>query len=207
MCLVFAGRLWSDFTNPVSSQINSSSNRFLSANSSNRWRWWDESWQAFTHHPLGGTGAGTFELTDRRLRRSPIVTTEPHNVPLQFLDGDGHRRLPALPARRGAVPCSASFARGGGRTGAERAAATALGLGVVVFLLHLVVDMDWNYVATCGPLLLVAGLLAGRGAPARRAACARAVRSSPLGVVLFALARLLLARRAVARAAAARRPR
>src|SRR4029077_7972787 len=51
-------------------------------------------------------------------------------------------------------------------TGAERAAATALGLGVIVFLLHLVVDMDWNYVATCGPLLLVAGLLAGRGEPA-----------------------------------------
>jgi hypothetical protein len=163
--IVFAGRLWSDFTNPVSSQIDSTSGRFLSANSSNRWRWWQESWQAFTHHPLGGTGAGTFELTDRRLRRSPIVTTEPHNVPLQFLTETGIVGfLLFLAAAAGAV-LAAVRARSGA-SGAERAAATALGLGVVVFLLHLVVDMDWNYVATCGPLLLVAGLLAGRGAPA-----------------------------------------
>jgi hypothetical protein len=184
--IVFAGRLWSDFTNPVSSQIDSTSGRFLSANSSNRWRWWQESWQAFTHHPLGGTGAGTFELTDRRLRRSPIVTTEPHNVPLQFLTETGIVGfLLFLAAAAGAV-LAAVRARSGA-SGAERAAATALGLGVVVFLLHLVVDMDWNYVATCGPLLLVAGLLAGRGAPAAEPMRARRPILA-VGAVLVALA-------------------
>ena len=61
--IAFAGRIWRDFTNPASAQINSQSNRLLSANSSNRWTWWQEAWHAFTRHPLGGTGAGTFTLT------------------------------------------------------------------------------------------------------------------------------------------------
>ncbi|MGZ4354939.1 MAG: O-antigen ligase family protein, partial [Gaiellaceae bacterium] len=184
--VVFADRVWSEFTNPVTSQISSTSNRFLSVNSSNRWRWWSESWQAFTHHPGGGTGAGTFELTDRRLRRSQLVTTEPHNVPLQFLAETGIVGLLLfVSAAAGAVFAAVRARRRA--TGAERAAAAALGLGVVVFLAHTVVDMDWNYVATCGPLLLVAGVLAGRGAPA--AAPVRARR--PLlaaGAVVFALA-------------------
>jgi hypothetical protein len=183
--VVYADRIWSEFANPVTSQISSTSGRFGSINSSNRWRWWSESWQAFTDHPLGGTGAGTFELTDRRLHRSPLVTTEPHNVPLQFLAETGivgFLLFAALAA--GAVAAAAGARRRA--AGAERAAATALGLVVVVFLAHTVFDMDWNYVATCGPLLLVAGVLAGRGGPA--AAGARARR--PLlaaAVVLFAL--------------------
>jgi tetratricopeptide (TPR) repeat protein len=46
--------------------------------------------------------------------------------------------------------------------------------------------MDWNYVATCGPLLLVAGAVVGRRAPEPAAAGSR----HPLlaiGAVLFAL--------------------
>jgi O-antigen ligase/polysaccharide polymerase Wzy-like membrane protein len=183
--LVFADHIWSEFANPVTSQISSSSGRLGSVNSSNRWRWWTESWQAFTDHPLGGTGAGTFELTDRRLRRSPLVTTEPHNVPLQFLAETGIVGFLLFAAVGvGAVGAAAGVRRRA--TGAERAAATALGLVVVVFLAHTVVDMDWNYVATCGPLLLVAGVLAGRGVPR----IARVRDRRPLlavAVVLFAL--------------------
>jgi len=70
-------------------------------------------------------------------------------------------------------------------TGAERAAVTALAVGLAAFLVHTVVDMDWNYVATVGPLLLVAGALVGR--PAAEPARAR----HPLvaaGAVLVALA-------------------
>ena len=38
----------------------------------------------------------------------------------------------------------------------------ALGIAVAVFFAHTVVDKDWNYAATCGPLLLLAGALLGR---------------------------------------------
>ena len=77
--------------------------------------------------------------------------------------------------------------------GAERAAVTALAVGLGAFAAHTVVDMDWDYVATCGPLLLVAGVLVGRSAaPVAAAAPEPAVRTRrPLlaaGAVLFALA-------------------
>jgi hypothetical protein len=183
--IAFAGSLWREFTNPVSSQISSSSGRLGSLNSSNRWRWWNEEWQAFTHHPAGGTGAGTFELTDRRLRRSPLVTTEPHNVPLQFLGETGivGFLLYAAAAAAGALAVVRARRRA---TGGERAAVTALGIGLAAFLVHMVVDVDWNYVATCGPLLLVAGVLVVRGVPAGERVRARRPLLALAGV-LFAL--------------------
>lgn len=184
--VVFAGRIWNEFANPVTSQINSTSARLKSANSSNRWRWWSESWQAFTQHPGGGTGAGTFELTDRRLRQSPLVTTEPHNVPLQFLTETGVVGL--LLYVGAAVAAGLALVRARRRAaGADVAAVTALAIGLAAFLVHMVVDMDWNFVATCGPLLLVAGALVGRAAPSAQAVRVRRPLLA-LGAVLFALA-------------------
>jgi hypothetical protein len=160
--IAFGGRLWHEFTNPVSSQISSTSGRFASVNSSNRWRWWNEEWQGFTAHPFGGTGAGTFEVTDRRLHRSPLVTTEPHNVPLQLLGETGI--VGFLLYLGGAAAAIVAVVRARRRaTGGERAGVTALGVGLAAFLAHMVVDVDWNYVATCGPLLLAAGALTARG--------------------------------------------
>jgi len=182
-----AGRLWHEFTNPVSSQISSSSaGRLASVNSSNRWRWWTEEWSAFTAHPGWGTGAGTFQLTDLRLRRSPLTTEEPHNTPLQMLGETGI--VGFLLYAGAAVAAAAGIVRARRRAGgAERAAITALAVGLAAFLVHMVVDMDWNYVATCGPLLLVAGALVGRRAPERATAPSR----RPLlavGAVLVAIA-------------------
>jgi hypothetical protein len=184
--LVFAGRIWHAFTNPVSSQISSTSGRYQSLNSSNRWRWWGEEWRAFTAHPFGGTGAGTFVLTDQRLRRSPLATTEPHNTPLQFLGELGVVGFLLYLSAAAAAAIAVVRARRGA-AGTERAAVTALGIGLAAFLAHTVADMDWNYVATCGPLLLVAGALAGRSSPAAAAVTVR----RPLlavGAVLFSLA-------------------
>ena len=182
----YSGRIWNSFTNPVSSQINSNSNRFLNASSSNRWRWWTEEWHAFTRHPFGGTGAGTFHLTDLALRRSPLTTAEPHNVPLQFLGETGIAGL--LLYLGAAAAAAAGIVRARRRAGgAERAAVTAVGVGLAAFLVHMVADMDWNYVATTGPLLLAAGVLLARPAPVSAARPAR----RPLlaaGAVLLALA-------------------
>ena len=182
----FASRIWHEFTNPVSSQISSSSpNRLGSLNSSNRWRWWTEEWSAFTGHPLGGTGAGTFQLTDLRLRRSPLTTEEPHNTPLQLLGETGIVGLLLYAGAAAAAVLGIVRARRRA-SGGELAAVTALGVGLAAFLVHTVVDMDWNYVATCGPLLLVAGAVVGRRAPEPAGARSR----HPLlaiGAVLFAL--------------------
>jgi hypothetical protein len=164
LSIVFAGRIWHEFTNPVSSQIGSASSRLGSASSSNRWRWWGEEWHAFTAYPFGGTGAGTFKRTDLRVRQSPITTDEPHNTPLQFLGELGIVGFLLYAAAAAAAAVATIRARRRAE-GAERAAVTALGIALGAFAVHTVVDMDWNFVATCGPLLLLAGALAGRAAP------------------------------------------
>ena len=169
---VFAHRIWHAFANPVSSQIASTSGRFGSLNSSNRWSWWQEAWHAFVRHPGGGTGGGTFAFTNAMLHRSPLVTTEPHNVPLQFLSETGIVGLLLFVGAAAAATVGITRARARAR-GAERAAVTALALAAAVFLVHLVADMDWDYVATCGPFLFVAGALVARrpassAAPVRR---------------------------------------
>jgi O-antigen ligase len=189
--IVFAGRIWSEFTNP--SQVTSASTHLVSASSSNRWTWWQEAWHAFTRHPGGGTGAGTFELSDRMLRRSPITTLEPHNVPLQLLSETGIVGFLLYAGAAAAALWGAFRAR-------REPAATALALVVAAFFVHAIVDFDWNFVATCGPLLFVAGALLGRPAqaPARRpllAVCAAAVALA----AIYSLAAPWLAQRALAR--------
>jgi O-Antigen ligase len=165
--VAFAHRIWSEFANPATSQISSGTQHLGSLSSSNRWRWWVEEWQAFTEHPLAGTGAGTFQLTDFRLRQSSLVTTtEPHNTPLQFLGELGI--VGFLLYLGAAVAAGVGIVAAWRRSaGADRAAVTALGLAVAAFAAHTVVDMDWNFVAACGPFLLVAGLLLGRRPAAR----------------------------------------
>jgi len=196
LAIVFAGRIWHSFANPVSSQISSSSGRLGSLSSSNRWRWWQEAWHAFTQHPGGGTGAGTFQLTDELLRTSPSITTEPHNVPLQFLSETGVVGfLLFLAAAVGAV-VAAVRARG--------TAALALAIVVCVFVAHLVVDTDWDYLATCGPLLFVAGASTVRGSsppsPVRRPLVAAVAVLFSLAAV-YSLAAPWLAQRQLANAA------
>ena len=181
VAVAFAGRIWHAFTNPVSSQIPNSTGHLTSASSSNRWRWWQEEWHAFTGHPGGGTGAGTFELTDKLLRRSPLVTTEPHNVPLQMLGETGIVGFLLFAAAIAAAAVGVARTRA---RGTDRSAVTALAIGLAAFAAHMVVDFDWNFVATCGPLLLVAGGLVAR--PATEAVRVR----RPLlavGAVLFAV--------------------
>src|SRR5437764_6799190 len=138
---VFAGRIWHAFANPLSSQIGSNRGRLGSLNSSNRWSWWQEAWHAFVRHPGGGTGAGTFQFTDLMLRRTSLVTTtEPHNVPLQFMSETGIVGFLLLVGTLAAAMVGVARARVRARAGADRAAVTARATGAVASLAHLVVD-------------------------------------------------------------------
>jgi O-Antigen ligase len=172
LSIAFAGRLWHEFTNPGNTQVVNTTTH-LKTTTGDRWVWWREAWHAFTRHPAGGTGAGTFELTNQLLRRTPVVVDEPHNVPLQFLTETGIVGfLLYLVTAAGAL-------QGAWRARREPVG-LALGLAVAAFFAHAVVDKDWSYVATCGPLFFLSGSLLARpqAAAARRpllAACAIAV--------------------------------
>ena len=79
-----------DFTaQPTNPTLQAGPQHLANVSSSSRWLWWQEAWHAWEAQPWRGTGAGSFELTHRLLRKNSIVVTEPHNVPLQFLSETG----------------------------------------------------------------------------------------------------------------------
>ena len=157
-------------------------NRILSGSSSNRWRWWKEAWHGFTDKPAQGTGAGTFELIDRIERTTPLATTEPHSVPLQFLSETGIVGF-LLYAAMIASAVVGILRRE--RTRAWLALSLAAGLCVV----HSFVDIDWDFIAVQGPLFLTVGALVAAPARSPVAAAAPARRwlvSATVGVCALA---------------------
>jgi hypothetical protein len=188
----FVSDRWHEFSNPVSAQVSNRPGRIASASSSNRWRWWQEAWNAFVDHPLKGTGAGTFGLTDRLERGSSLAVVEPHSAPLQDLSETGIVGF-LLIATALAAAAVVIVRR-------EHTRATlALALAAAVCVLHSLVDIDWDYVAVQGPLLLVLGALVAspERAPARRPWFVAAAAALSALAALYSLASPWLAQRRI----------
>lgn len=150
-----------EFTSqPTNAGAQEGPRRLANVSSSSRWQWWKEAWQAFEDQPLHGTGAGTFELTHRLLRKNNIVVTEPHNVPLQFLSETG---IVGLLLFLGFLAAAGTGVVRAVRRldGIEQAAATALSVLATAYVLHSLVDFDWDFVAVSGPFFLTVGVLLG----------------------------------------------
>jgi hypothetical protein len=151
-----------DFTRvPTNTEETVGANRLTSLNSNSRWQWWKEAWSGFEKQPFRGTGAGTFELSHRLFRTNGVVVTEPHNVPLQFLSETG---IVGFLLALGSV---AAAAVGVVRRARGSPAALALAIGAGAYVLHSVVDFDWDFVAVSGPFLLSVGVLLGGGSVQR----------------------------------------
>ena len=151
---VRAPSLWRDFTSATETQLPNSSARFAAAGSNHRWVWWKQAWNGWEERPVVGTGAGSFALTNLRYRTTFLdQATEPHNVPLQFLSETGLVGLALLLAALGSL-----IAAAGRRRGHE----LALSLLLPAFVLHALLDIDWDFLAVAAPAFLAAGALAGR---------------------------------------------
>src|SRR5207247_500569 len=83
--------------------------------------------------PLGGTGAGSFEVVHRKFRDSNVDVRETHNVPLQFASETGIVGL-ALWAGAMAAGLVGAWRALGRLAGDEREAALALGIALPAFL-------------------------------------------------------------------------
>ena len=152
-----------DFTaQPTNAALQGGPQHLVNASSSSRWLWWKEAWHAWEQQPWRGTGAGTFELTHRLLRTNTIVVTEPHNVPLQFLTETGLVGFVLLLVGVGAAAAGVGKRLRAGRD----PAAVALAVLCVAYVLHTLVDFDWDFVAVTAPFLLTLGALLG-GPPVR----------------------------------------
>jgi O-Antigen ligase len=169
--LVAAGitpsRVWHKFNEPAASPTAVSGPGHLgSLASTSRWNWWQEAWKAWRAHPALGTGAGTFELTHRKLRVDGTVATEPHNLPLQFLSETGTIGFILFIgiAFAGAGALVETLRR---LEGEDRLAAAALVVALFAYVVHGVVDFDWDFVAVTGPAVAVLGALLATERPAR----------------------------------------
>src|SRR5262245_23500883 len=143
-------------------EVTQGASRLTESSLNNRWGWWKEAWEGFEGEPVGGVGAGAFELLHRQLRDSPVDVREVHSLPLQFLSETG---LVGFVLAGGAL---AAALLGAWRAlerlrGDDWAAVLALGIMLPTFFVHGAVDYDWDFVALCGPVFFVAGFLLATG--------------------------------------------
>jgi hypothetical protein len=162
------GAVLDEFRGSKSAEVTQTPNRLADLSSSNRWTWWKEAWQLFEDAPAGGKGAATFEVARRSIRNGAIVTTEPHDLPLQFLAETGIVGFLLLLGFLGTGAVAAVSAVRGVEP-AERKAAAALAIAAGAFALHSLVDIDWQFVAVGAPAFFSLGLLVGlcAGPPVR----------------------------------------
>jgi len=148
----------------------------LSTSSNFRFTWWHQAWRGFREHVLLGTGAGSFKLINLLYRKSYVdETTEPHDLPLQFLQELGVIGLALL------VAAMAFLLRGSFR---RRGHELALALLLPAFLIHALVDVDWDFAAVAAPAFVAAGALAARPA-ARRVSGFALLPAVGVAVLLF----------------------
>jgi O-antigen ligase len=181
---------WEEFRNPPSVQVTTDPSRLADVSSNHRWTWWTQAWSIFRADPLGGTGAGTYELARRPMRQDTLGPIDPHNLVLKTLAETG---IVGLLLLLGAIAAAVRVAVGAlQRTaGEERAAAAALVAGGAAWLVHSLVDMPWEYAAATIPVTFGLGVLAAAGRPAEEpAAPARSAVVLPATVALVLLGSL-----------------
>jgi O-antigen ligase/polysaccharide polymerase Wzy-like membrane protein len=154
--------------------------RLVSTNSGNRWIWWKEAAGAFSDRPVGGYGAGSFPVVHLQYRTNRIPVAQPHSVPLQFLSETGFIGAALALGGLGAL-----FVVAFGRVrrmpwGRERDLAVALFAGAVAWLVHGLVDWDWDFPGVTLPALLALGVLCALPATATATASPRG-RVGPFG--------------------------
>jgi tetratricopeptide (TPR) repeat protein len=141
-------------------QVAQGPGRLRSTSSNNRWLWWQEAWRVFQDAPLGGKGAGSFEIARRTERRNSLVTIEPHNIAVQALAETGVIGLLLGAGAAAAALLAVGFAVRR-LEGPEAAAGLALAITVPSYLLHALGDIDWDFVAASAPVFFAFGVLIG----------------------------------------------
>ncbi|MEX2645848.1 MAG: O-antigen ligase family protein [Gaiellaceae bacterium] len=174
---------WDEFRNPPSVQVPTDPSRLADLSSNHRWTWWTQAWSIFRADPLGGTGAGTYELARRPIREDMLGPIDPHNLVLKALAETG---IVGLLLLLGAIAAGVGVAVGALRrtAGEEHAAAAALAAGGAAWLVHAPVDMPWEYAAATLPVTFGLGVLATAGRPAGEPARRPVVLPAAVALVL-----------------------
>jgi hypothetical protein len=157
---------------------------------------------SFPHHPLAGTGAGTFRFTNYLYRTgvdAGLVVQHAHNQWINVLSELGLVGLVLFVVAVGGLLVAALRPLGRAARDADRGLLAALQAAVVAFAAHMTIDWDWDMAAAALAFLLLAGVaaayvrgrradLAAAGSPAAPAAARPAPRALRLGTASRVLA-------------------
>ena len=171
----WADRAWEKFSQTSKDDVSDPS-RLVSSNSGNRWVWWKEAAGAWSDKPLQGWGAGSFAVTHKMYRDVELNVTQPHNMPLQFLAETGIIGTLLVSGAIGFLLFCALDRLRAMPNGRERDLGVALFAAAVAWLVHGLVDWDWDIPGVTVPALLFLGVLAatpwqpGGGVAAMRSA-------------------------------------
>jgi hypothetical protein len=144
-------------TSPAGQHCTAGAGRLSCASSDARLDWWRQSLDMFTDEPLHGTGAASFELA-HRINRAHFVraTSEPHNLALQLL---GETGIVGFALFAAAVVLAVLAAR---RRFRDDAVTVALAVCALAYLLHTLIEIDYDFVAVSGPFFVLLGALLAR---------------------------------------------
>jgi tetratricopeptide (TPR) repeat protein len=176
--------------------------RLACGSSDARLDWWKQAWRLFAQKPFEGSGAGSFELA-HRLRRADYVrpATEPHDFALQMLGETGIVGFLLFASAVG-------FAVLAVRRRVRDDAAVALAACALAYLVHILIDVGYDFVAVSAPFFTLLGVLLVDGkVPVGRREPVWAFGSLLLGAAAaLSLAAPYIAQRKVDEAVAARDP-
>jgi hypothetical protein len=133
--------------------------RLFSLSGTGRVTQWRVAWEQARTHPIVGSGARTSEIYWNRLRPEPSHVRDVHNLYLQALAELGMIGFALLLLALG-IPLAAGFA-----LRRQPLASGALG-AYAAYLLHGVVDWDWQITGVTLPAIVCAAILTHR--PARQ---------------------------------------
>jgi hypothetical protein len=180
-----------------SSGAPNAAQRLTSLGSSGRLPWWGEAVRGFAHHPVTGTGAGTFRFTNELYRTNTYVVKHSHSQWLNVLSELGIVGLVLFVIAIGGLVVAAFGRLRADRGDPHRSLLAACQAAMVVFIVHMSLDWDWDMAAITIAFLLLAGVsasyvrdrgLIAAGAPA---VAARPAGASLLGLRLLATAILV----------------
>ena len=162
-------RAWHSFTRPTVVTPTSDPTQRLVNLSGSRYFVWKVGLKAFRTHPLGGTGAGTFEFWWNRRATDPEFALDAHSLWIENLAELGLPGLLLIVAVVAAAVVTAVTARRHARRRASAGATTAVVALLLVYLVHASVDWMWESTAVTVLALVAVAVLSGRlgtrGAP------------------------------------------
>lgn len=129
----------------------------LSLQGSGRSQFWTAALEAYESQPLGGIGAGNFELYWNENNTLPAVIQHAHSLPLEMLAELGPVAL-FLVVAFFAVAAVAGVARGRGPGGDAAAAGLAV---LVVGAITAAIEWTWDIPGVFAPVVLAAAVLTG----------------------------------------------